>query len=167
MASLRNIGFLVVDDSANVQQIVRAVLVGLEGRQVMSAYSPHEASAMMQSVKPDIVILDLQFGKSSGLELLREIRASQDQGVCFTPVIVLSAHSEAASVQAARDAGANEFCNKPVVPANLLQRVVAVIEKPRAYVRGGGFFGPDRRRKVDAAYDGPERRVRSEDAHVI
>lgn len=56
---------------------------------------------------------------------------------------------------AARDAGVNEFCVKPVTPADLMKRIAWVIDKPCPFVRSPDYFGPDRRRKDDPNYKGP------------
>ena len=47
----------------------------------------------------------------------------------------------------ARDAGVNEFLVKPISANTLFERIEALIERPRPFVRLEGFFGPDRRRK--------------------
>ncbi len=54
-------------------------------------------------------------------------------------------------------AGTTEFLIKPVTPTRLYNRIAAVIEDNRCYVRSEGFFGPDRRR-ADRPFTGPERR---------
>jgi DNA-binding response OmpR family regulator len=71
---------------------------------------------------------------------------------------MLTAHSDKTRVEAARDAGASEFCAKPVTAAELLRKVGAVIDRPRPFVRTDSYFGPDRRRRDDPAYKGEERR---------
>lgn len=166
MASLRNIRFLVVDDNPHMLQIVRAVLNGFDCRHVLEVRTADDAMSHLREHKADIVILDIQLEDGSGMDLLADIRAAADISLSFMPVIMLTAHSELAEVQAARDAGANEFCNKPLVPSALFQRIVAVIEKPRPFVRVDGYFGPDRRRKTDVPYRGPERRTRPDDSRL-
>jgi DNA-binding response OmpR family regulator len=59
----------------------------------------------------------------------------------------------------ARDAGVNEFVAKPVTARTLLDRIVATIYRPRAFVRTKDYFGPDRRRRADPDYAGPLRRA--------
>jgi DNA-binding response OmpR family regulator len=71
---------------------------------------------------------------------------------------MLTAHSEKARVEAARDAGATEFCTKPVTAAEMFRKVAAVIDHPRHFVRSETYFGPDRRRREDPNFQGSERR---------
>ena len=74
------------------------------------------------------------------------------------PVTATPATDERARVEAARDAGVTEFLLKPLVPRAVVDRLEAVIRRPRAFVRAPDYFGPDRRRRDDPAYDGPRRR---------
>jgi hypothetical protein len=61
-------------------------------------------------------------------------------------------------VEAARDAGVTEFLVKPITAHSLFSRIAEIIERPRAFVRCEGYFGPDRRRKNIENYAGPWRR---------
>jgi hypothetical protein len=61
-------------------------------------------------------------------------------------------------VRLARDAGINEFLAKPVSVKAIMSRLLAVIEHPRPFVRTKVYFGPCRRRRGAAQYQGPERR---------
>ena len=55
------------------------------------------------------------------------------------------------------EAGCDEFVVKPVKPGDLYERIVAVMENPKPFVRGEGYVGPDRRGQ-GGPYNGPERR---------
>ena len=72
---------------------------------------------------------------------------------------MLTGHTSVDHVQAARDAGVNEFLAKPVSSKAILSRLVAVIEHPRPFVRTKVYFGPCRRRRREGDYHGPERRL--------
>ncbi len=47
---------------------------------------------------------------------------------------------------------------KPVTARAVLDRINAVILRPRPFVRTGEYFGPDRRRRQDPEFKGPWRR---------
>ena len=56
---------------------------------------------------------------------------------------------------------------KPVSAEKLAQRLLYIIDRPRPFVKAPGFFGPDRRRKVEE-FKGEEKRIRStEDLTVV
>ena len=69
-------------------------------------------------------------------------------------------------VYEARDAGVSEFLVKPLTMQSIKQRVDATIKNPKKFVRSPTYFGPDRRRRIDPKYKGPERRVEMEDAFI-
>ena len=71
---------------------------------------------------------------------------------------MVTGHSTFARVNEARDAGVSEFLTKPLTARVVVERLHQAIEHPRPFVRSGDYFGPDRRRRVDPAYDGPRRR---------
>ena len=75
-----------------------------------------------------------------------------------TPLVLMSGHTEQWRVNMARDAGVNEFLAKPISAKTLYDRILAVIEKPRPFVRTKNYFGPCRRRVNSRDYAGPERR---------
>jgi len=157
-ASLEKVRFLVVDDNEHLKDIVRTILRGFGALHVLEASTPAEAMSHLKRGAVDILILDYELGEEDGLEFLRRLRTDADSPAPFMPVIMLTAHSEGARVKAARDAGATEFCAKPVTAAEMLRKVSAVINNPRPFVRSADYFGPDRRRRDDPTYKGPERR---------
>ena len=55
-----------------------------------------------------------------------------------------------------------EFCCKPVTAVELYRKVASVINAPRPFVRTSNYFGPDRRRRDNETYRGPERRKKVE-----
>jgi DNA-binding response OmpR family regulator len=95
-----------------------------------------------------------------GLEFARMIRQPDDNASPFTPIIMLTAHSERTRVTAARDAGVTEFMVKPISAMGLHRRIVNIIANPRRFIRTKTYFGPDRRRNSAPGYSGPERRKR-------
>lgn len=60
---------------------------------------------------------------------------------------MLTGYTEHQQVVEARDAGVNEFLAKPISAKPLYQRLAAIIDNPRSFVRTKSYFGPDRRRQ--------------------
>lgn len=115
-------------------------------------------NAVQSSQNIDVAIVDWFMPECSGLELLQWIRNHKSDTIRFLPVIICSAYASRELVEQSRDNGANEVMVKPVSASKLAARVLHVIDNPRAFVRAGDFFGPDRRRKVEP-YKGEERRI--------
>jgi two-component system, chemotaxis family, chemotaxis protein CheY len=150
--------FLLVDDNVHMLNIVKTILRGFGAVHVFEAKEPQEAINRLRHDAIDIVVLDYLMGDEDGVALLRKLRHESDSPAPYVPVIMLTAHSEKARVEAARDAGVTEFCAKPVTAAEMIRKVAAVIDHPRHFVRSDAYFGPDRRRRADPFYKGPERR---------
>src|SRR5690606_25691919 len=93
-----------------------------------------------------------------GVEFTRLVRNSPDTANPYLPVIMMTGHSERTRVYEARDAGVNELVVKPITAKAILDRIQAVIFRPRPYVKTDGYFGPDRRRTDAPGYRGPRRR---------
>jgi DNA-binding response OmpR family regulator len=95
---------------------------------------------------PDILVVDCYMQPIGGVELTRLIRKAKTDLNPMMPIIMITGHGEADLVSAERDAGVNEFLVKPITTDALYTRIRAVTERPRPFVRGGGYLGPDRRR---------------------
>jgi two-component system, chemotaxis family, chemotaxis protein CheY len=147
-----------VDDNVHLLNIVKTILRGFGAVHVFEAKSPEEAIQRLRNDMIDIVVLDYLMGDEDGVAFLRKLRHDTNSPSPYVPVIMLTAYSERARVEAARDAGVTEFCAKPVTAAEMFRKVAAVIDHPRHFVRSETYFGPDRRRRADPRYQGPERR---------
>jgi two-component system, chemotaxis family, chemotaxis protein CheY len=159
VTGLERIRFLVVDDNAHMINIVKTILRGFGANQIFEARDATEGFHRLKHDSIDIVIADYMMEVLDGVEFVQLIRNSSDSPNRYVPVIMLTAHSERSRVMAARDAGINEFCCKPVTPTELYRKVSNIINHPRPYIKIAGYFGPDRRRKQDQRYNGPERRL--------
>lgn len=157
--SLDRVRFLLVDDNVHMMNIVKTMLRGFGAEKIFEAKTANEALERLRHDPIDIVVLDYLLGDTDGTDFCRRLRTAPDSPAPFVPVIMLTAHSERSRVQSARDAGATEFCAKPVTAADLLRKVAAVIDRPRPFVRTGSYFGPDRRRAAESGHAGPERRA--------
>jgi two-component system chemotaxis response regulator CheY len=157
-ASLEKVRFLVVDDNVHMLNIVKTLLRGFGATNVFEARNSEDAFKCLRQDAIDIVLLDYVIGAEDGADFLRRLRRDADSPAPFVPVIMLTAHAEKTRVETARDAGVNEFCTKPITATDMLRKVARVIDHPRAFVRSANYMGPDRRRRDDPDYRGPERR---------
>jgi CheY-like chemotaxis protein len=160
LASLERVRFLVVDDNAHMINIVKTLLRGFGATHIFEARDATEAFHRLKHDSIDICITDYQMEVLDGVEFVQLVRNSSDSPNRYVPVIMLTAHSERSKVLAARDAGTNEFCCKPVTAIELRRKIVAIVDFPRPYIKtsSGNYFGPDRRRRQDPNYHGAERR---------
>ena len=150
--------FLVCDDNPHMRRILRTLLHSFGAREVYESEDGATALEMYSHYVPDIVITDWSMPIFDGLELAQMIRQPDGPGNPYTPIIMLTGHSEKRRVMMARDAGVTEFMAKPISAKSLYQRVLNVVANPRSFIKTRTYFGPDRRRNVTSSYVGPERR---------
>jgi two-component system, chemotaxis family, chemotaxis protein CheY len=149
---------LIVDDNAHMRVIIKELLRAAGVQEIKEASDPIEAFEFLKTVPVDLLLADLSMPIIDGVEFTQMIRTSSDSPNPFLPIIMVTGHSERSRVNAARDAGVNEFLVKPVTAKSLMDRITAVVNHPRSFVRSPTYFGPDRRRRSDPAYSGPRRR---------
>jgi len=158
---LANVQFLIVDDSAFMRTIIRRILSTLGVQKIREANDGSEGLKILQNWSPDIILAAWEMSPFDVIEFTRTIRQSSRGDERFTPIIMLSAHSEYWRIQQARNAGVNEFLVKPVSPKSLFSRIRAVIRRPRQFIKAPGYFGPDRRRQ-DMGHSDEKRKSQSE-----
>jgi len=152
------LSFMVVDDNRHMRLLVTTLLRSFGAARIMGAKDGAEAIELLSSNQVDIVLADYLMEPMNGLDFLRQLRRETTRVDPTTPVILMSGLAERSRVEAARDAGANEFLAKPLTAQTLFDRIVVLVNNPRAFVRCASYIGPDRRRRDDAAYRGPRRR---------
>lgn len=97
-------------------------------------------------------------GAEDGLAFARRLRQDSASPNPFLPIIIATANVTRERVRSALDAGVNEILVLPPSARALETRLREIIERPRTFVRGESYFGPDRRRQARADYPGPFRR---------
>ena len=158
MADLRPLRFLVVDDNPHMLKIIRTILNGFGVLNLDETCKASDALEIARNEAIDIIITDYQMEGMNGIELIKTLRDQNKVANPLVPIIMLTAYSEKSRVFEARDAGATEFCCKPITARDLFQKISIIIDRPRPFVRTKVYFGPDRRRHDPTKYRGPSRR---------
>ena len=115
---------LIADDNPTNVRILRARLTG-EGYDIVTAGDGEEALAVARETRPDLILLDVMMPKLDGLEVCRRLKAMPD--FPFTPIIIVTAMTDAKDVVAGLEAGADEHLGKPVDHAALGARVRSML----------------------------------------
>ncbi len=123
VADVRRPSVLVVDDDSVVRESVVQRLRA-EGFEVASASDGDAAGEAIRSLRPDVVVLDLQLPGTSGFEVLRLVRASSGP-----PVILLSGLTEEADRVLGLEMGADDYVTKPFSTRELAIRVRRLHER--------------------------------------
>jgi DNA-binding response OmpR family regulator len=114
---------VVVEDDRKTVQIIRLYLER-DGHQVEAAYDGTTGLALIQSVGPSLIVLDLMLPGRDGLSLCQRIRQEMD-----TPIIMLTALSTEEDVLRGLDLGADDYVTKPFSPRLLAARVRTVLRR--------------------------------------
>lgn len=144
---LGELKFLVIEDNAFMLSIIRRVLSAFEVNEVRDAGDGAVALEVLESYAADIIIADWEMRPLDGIEFTKMLRRSDDSPNPYLPVIMASGYGEMHRIIEARDAGVNEYVVKPFSVVTLFSRIMAVIDKPRPFIKAKTFFGPDRRRR--------------------
>jgi CheY-like chemotaxis protein len=169
------LSILVVDDNRFVRSIMMTVLKALGIGKMIQAENGEEAMAVLEVSAQmdgagkdiDIIFADHLMEPKDGIELLRWVRAHESDKIKFLPFVMMSGDADEAAVRLARDSGVTEYLAKPMSVMNVASRLLAIIDKPRSFIRAPNYFGPDRRRQT-LPYEGEDkRRLGPEDVRVV
>jgi CheY-like chemotaxis protein len=142
--------FLLVEDSAYMRGILRAMLQGFGARRIYDAEDGAAGLEMLDRVSPDILIVDWVMPVLDGLEMVRLIR-QPDHPMAFIPIIMVTSHTEKKRIVTARNAGVHEVLSKPISANALYQRIASVVTQPREFIRSEAYFGPKLREEIQPA----------------
>src|SRR5689334_10696064 len=117
------LSILFVEDDTTIAMGVEYSLKQ-DGFQVSLAYRLEEARDLLKRQPFDLVLLDLGLPDGSGYALCKEIRSAGD-----TPIIILSARDDEASIVRGLDLGADEYITKPFRLRELISRMKAVLRR--------------------------------------
>ena len=127
---------LYAEDTVDLSRAVSVVLEH-EGFEVEACYDGLQASEALASQVFDLVILDIMMPGKSGIDVLREMRASGD----VTPVILLTAKTEVDDRVDGLMAGADDYLPKPFAMKELVARVHSLARRNTDYGTGNLTFG--------------------------
>jgi two-component system cell cycle response regulator DivK len=108
---------LYVEDNEMNRQIVRDLLKRTTYR-LVEAHDGEEGVAKALELRPDLILMDIQLPKISGMEATRRLRA--DAATAATPIIAITSFALSGDEQKAKDAGATAYLAKPYSPRDLL-----------------------------------------------
>jgi two-component system response regulator NreC len=134
---MQKIRLLLVDDHRVVRLGLSALLQSEPDMEVVGeAANGAEAVALVQELKPDVVIMDISMPEMDGLEATRRIKAT-----CDCQVLILTVHAQERYLFPVLKAGAAGYVLKSTVDEELIEAI-------RTVARGGAFLYPSATRMV-------------------
>lgn len=113
---------LVVDDDVSFLESICLVLKE-EGFDVYDARNAESGFEAMVSVKPDLIMLDINLPDKNGFEVLVSVKKSKDFSSIPVMLITADTADTAATVDEAFDKGADDCVFKPMNPADTIKRI--------------------------------------------
>ncbi len=102
---------VIVEDNQKVSRTHQAFVEKVSGFEVTGiANTIAEARLLLETLEPDLILLDIYFPESNGIEFLRELRANHHS----TDVILITAAREVEMLHSALHGGAFDYMIKPV-----------------------------------------------------
>lgn len=111
---------LIIDDSPQNIELLQAYLEHLP-LTLLAATSGQQALVLIDRHRPNLILLDIMMPKMSGLQLCRRLKSSP--ATCTIPILITTALNEISDIEAAKDAGADDFISKPISRFELIARV--------------------------------------------
>ena len=136
---------LLVDDNEHMRAIVGTILKGIGIVNLREARDGSEALEALRTWPADIAIVDFRMEPMDGVDLTRLVRNAADSRNPFLPIIMMTGFADRPRVEEARDSGVTELIVKPVTARAIIDRLNAVVYRPRPFVRTADYFGPQRR----------------------
>lgn len=116
---------LAVDDEPNILMSIEFILE-MEGYEVHIARDGEEALEVAASVRPDLILLDVNMPRKDGYEVCRILRERED--MAGTKVIMLTAKGQTLEKKKGLEVGADEYVTKPFGADDLLKKIRTMIE---------------------------------------
>ena len=123
---------LVVDDEEDLGRILKFALVAA-GHEVLLAMDGAEGLKLARENSPDLILLDLMLPKIDGYKVCRMLKF--DERYKSIPIVILSARTQEADKEMARDTGADLFITKPYNLEEILRTVDSLLQSSPSYLQ--------------------------------
>ena len=115
---------MVIDDEAGLRELLADALK-LAGFETVAAADAMSAQTMLRTIKPDLLIVDINMPLMDGFEFIERIRGNGDN----TPALMLSARGDRADITRGLTLGADDYVTKPFGLEELVLRVRAILRR--------------------------------------
>lgn len=116
---------LIVDDDPQLLNILQSMLRPW-GFQVALLSDPQQFWCILETVKPNLLMLDVEMPGANGIDLCQKIR--NDSHWEDLPILIISANTDDETIQQVFMAGADDYVSKPIRAAELVARVIRRLE---------------------------------------
>lgn len=115
---------MIVDDDQHIRELVSTILKN-EGFIAFESTDGRDALQKMNTITPDICIIDIMMPNMDGFELCRHIRQYYED----MPILMLTAKDDITQKVKGYELGTDDYLTKPFEPAELIIRVKALLRR--------------------------------------
>ena len=120
MINIRNKKILLVDDEVDILNLLEAVLLKEDFKNIYKVTCGHEAIKITKEISPDIIVVDIMMPDIDGFEVCRRLRE-----FTLVPIIFLSAMDEDVDKLLGLGIGGDDYITKPFSPKEVAYRIKA------------------------------------------
>ena len=124
---------VIVDDHVFIRAGLANLLTQHDHEVVAEASSSSQATALINTHKPEIVLVDINLGASSGINLIKEMKKSGAE----SKFVVLTMHDDTQTLESAKDAGAIAFVTKSAPTESLLEILQTIAKGSDKFLKAG------------------------------
>ena len=125
----------IIDDHSLIRSGVAAALANSNYEVVAEASSVEEGLAVINSVKPDICLIDINLGSGNGIDLIKKSLSNGGK----SKFVILSMHDDLATLDLAKQAGASGYLTKGAPIEQLLEILDVVATDNGKFIKKGQF----------------------------
>ena len=122
----------IIDDHSLIRSGVSSALANTEFKVVAEAASVKEGTAVINSYKPDICLVDINLGAGNGIDLIKQSIATGTN----SKFVVLTMHDDSETLELAKQAGASAYVTKGV-PIEQLVQVLSAVSGSKTFISRG------------------------------
>jgi CheY-like chemotaxis protein len=127
----RTLHILIADDHPTIMQVVKQILDAHPGFEVIGeARDGQHAVTLAETLKPDVVVINVTMPKMSGFEAARRIRSRLPD----CAIVILSSHKDQQFIAEARKAGANGYVMKSDADGELVRAIESAVKGEEFFV---------------------------------
>jgi DNA-binding NarL/FixJ family response regulator len=136
VAALKNltkpaIRILVADDHPTILEMVKSILKAHRGFEVVGeARDGQHAVSLAQSLKPDVIVINVTMPKMSGFEAARRIRVHLPDSA----IVILSSHKDRQFIAEARKVGVNGYVAKSDADGQLIMAIESAVKGEKFFL---------------------------------
>jgi two-component system chemotaxis response regulator CheY len=123
----KDLTVLIVDDFVTMRRIVRKILRDLDFQNIIEAEDGLAALEILKTTKVDLIVSDWNMPRMTGLDLLREVRSTDN--IKDTPFLMVTAEAQKENIVEAVKARVSNYIVKPFTAATLEEKLSKIVPR--------------------------------------